>query len=225
MPLDIPPSQPSLDLPTDPHASDEPFPDYYNDLSDSLRHAWQMLGRATKDRRSAFHAPVVATASNDGPQARVMILRSVDATARQLTFYTDTRSAKTLALALDARTAVTFYDAARKLQLRASGLGVLHVAGDALAEARWHSSSPRSLRCYLGAQPGDISATPSSGLPADLESRVPEWAELASGKAHFAVLTVTLQHLEWLYLHTRGQRRAAYAWSDNAGCVMNWLNP
>ena len=100
MPLDTLPPQPSFDLPTDPHASDEPFPDYYNDLSASLRHAWQMLGRATKDRRSAFHAPVVATAADDGPQARVMILRSVDAAARQLTFYTDTRSAKTLALAL-----------------------------------------------------------------------------------------------------------------------------
>ena len=222
---DTPLPQPNIDLPTDPHASDEPFPDYYNDLAASLRHAWQMLGRATKDRRSAFHAPVVATASKEGPQARVMILRSVDAAARQLTFYTDARSAKTLALALDARIAVTFYDAARKLQLRASGLGKLHVEGDALTEERWHSSSPSSLRCYVGAQPGDISAAPSSGLPVDMESRVPEWSELASGKAHFAVLKITLQHLEWLYLHTRGQRRASYAWSDNAGCVMHWLNP
>ncbi len=221
MPFETAP--PPSALPTDPHASDEPRPDYYDDLAGSLRHAWQMLGRATKDRRSAFHAPVVANSAADGPQARVMILRSADAAARQLTFYTDTRSAKTLALALDARVAVTFYDAARKLQVRAGGLGVLHT-GDALAEARWQASSPSSLRCYAGQTPGDISAVPTSGLPAELEGRVPQWAELSSAQAHFAVLSITLQRMEWLYLHTGGQRRALYQWTDS-DCVMNWLNP
>lgn len=210
-------------LPTDPHASDEPFPDYYDDLQGSLRHAWQMLGRATKDRRSAFHAPVVATASGDGPQARVMILRSVDVAAHQLTFHTDTRSAKTLELATDARMAVTFYDAARKLQLRVSGLGVLHT-NDALAEARWQASSPSSLRCYVGNAPGEITHKPSSGLPAELEGRVPDWAELTGGQAHFAVLSITVARMEWLYLHTRGQRRALYQWAGS-DYTMNWLNP
>ena len=223
MTLHIDPQPPRPDLPTDPHASDEPRPDYYDDLPGSLKHAWQMLGRATKDRRSAFHAPVVANTADDGPQARVMILRSVDAAARQLTFYTDTRSAKTVALARNARVAVTFYDAARKLQVRASGLGVLHT-GNALATARWQASSPSSLRCYVGDPPGDISPVPSSGLPAALEGRVPLWEELSSGQAHFAVLSVTLQRLEWLYLHTGGQRRALYEWTGS-DCVMNWLNP
>lgn len=210
-------------LPTDPHASDEPRPDYYDDLPGSLRHAWQMLGRATKDRRSAFHAPVVANISEDGPQARVMILRSVDAAARQLTFYTDTRSAKTLAMTLDNRVAVTFYDAARKLQVRASGLGVLHIA-DALAQARWQASSPSSLRCYVGQTPGEITSEPSSGLPAELEGRVPAWSELADGQSHFAVLSITVARLEWLYLHTGGQRRALYQWAGT-NCTMHWLNP
>jgi hypothetical protein len=220
MPID---ATPTHRLPTDPHASDEPFPDYYNDLSGSLRHAWQSLGRATKDRRSAFHAPVVATNSDDGPQARVMILRSVDAALQQLNFYTDMRSAKTHALAQDARVAVTFYDAARKLQLRANGVGVLHT-GDAVAQARWHASSPSSLRCYAGDAPGDITPQPSSGLPATLEGRVPKWAELAAGQMNFAVLTVTVARMEWLYLHTRGQRRALFEWAGG-DCAMHWVNP
>lgn len=203
--------------------SDEPFPDYYDDLAGSLQHAWQLIGRATKDRKSDFHAPTLSTVSADGPQARVLILRAFDADTRTLTFHTDTRSAKVPALALDARVAVTFYDAARKLQLRTSGVATLHV-GNALADARWQASGASSLRCYLGDEPGAISGEPTTGLPSQLQGVVPSRAELAVGQQNFAVLQIKLHSLEWLYLHSRGQRRALYQWGA-PGLKMDWLNP
>ena len=207
--------------------ADEPFPDHYNDLAATLKFAWQMMGRGVQDRRSAFHTPVLATHSADGPQARVLVLRACDVARRALTFHTDTRSAKMPELALDPRVALTFYDAARKAQVRINGTACVQ-AGNALSHQRWLASRPSSLRCYLGAQPGAVSAEPTSGLPAYVMGREPALAELAGAEPYFAVLEVTVQRLEWLHLHTRGQRRALFVWPAGAGsdsCGMHWLNP
>ena len=176
------------------------------------------------------------------PQARVLVLRAFDVASRTLIFHTDTRSAKLLELGVDPRVALAFYDAARKVQLRINGTCAVH-ASDALAHQRWAASRPSSLRCFAGAPPGATSAVPTSGLPAQMEGREPELAELADAEPHFAVLAVAVQQLEWLHLHTRGQRRAAFAWAggaeqvgagqnEGAGdgkggsvCDMRWLNP
>lgn len=215
-----------------PARPDEPFPDYYNDLPGTLAHAWQMIGRATKDRKCAFHTPVVATSSSDGPQARVMVLRQFDTDARRMSFHTDLRSAKMPEFACDHRVAITFYDAPRKLQLRLNGVVAVHAA-DALADNRWQASGDSSLRCYLGNAPGTPSAGPTSGLPSSVQAGIPSRAELARGRQHFAVLKIDVQRLEWLYLHSRGQRRALYQWQNGAvgepgqpgHWAMGWLNP
>lgn len=207
--------------------SDEPFPDHHNDLGATLKFAWQMVGRGVQDRRSAFHTPVLATQGADGPQARVLVLRALDAAQRSLTFHTDTRSAKLPELASDSRVAVTFYDAARKVQLRLKGVASVH-ANNALSHQRWAASRPSSLRCYLGAQPGAVTDAPTSGLPAQVEGHEPELHELVIAEPNFAVLQVAVQRLEWLHLHTRGQRRALFTWADGGeqgSCTMQWLNP
>lgn len=215
------------DAPAAASRADEPFPDHHNDLAATLKFAWQMVGRGVQDRRSAFHTPVLATQGADGPQARVLVLRAADTALRSLTFHTDTRSAKLSELASDSRVAVTFYDAARKVQLRLNGVASVHT-NDALSHQRWAASRPSSLRCYLGVQPGAASHAPTSGLPAQVEGREPELHELVIAEQNFAVLQVAVQRLEWLHLHTRGQRRALFSWADGgtqSNCTMQWLNP
>ena len=207
--------------------ADEPFPDHHNDLAATLKFAWQMVGRGVQDRRSPFHTPVLATQSAGGPQARVLVLRAADAQARILTFHTDTRSAKLLELAADRRGALTFYDAARKAQIRMNGVVSVH-AGDAMSHDRWAAARPSSLRCFLGAQPGGVSAEPTSGLPPQVQGREPDPHELVAAEPHFAVLQFAVQRLEWLHLHTAGQRRALFSWADaslDSRCTMQWLNP
>ena len=240
----FPAANPTTDKADQTARTDEPFPDHHNDLAATLKFALQMIGRGVQDRRSAFHTPVLSTYSAAGPQARVLVLRAFDVATRTLTFHTDIRSAKLLELDADPRVALTFYDAARKVQLRINGTCVVH-AGDALAHQRWAASRPSSLRCFAGAPPGATSTVPTSGLPAQLEGREPELAELADSEPHFAVLAVAVEQLEWLHLHTRSQRRAAFAWiggsekggaGEGAGagagagagdivCDMRWLNP
>lgn len=196
----------------------EPFPNFYNDLHGSLQTAWRMLGRATKDRKAAFRTPVLATVSDAGPQARVLVLRAADTDRRQLVFHTDTRSGKADQLGHDSRVAVTFYDAHRKIQVRMNGIGQLHT-GDALADQHWRDASPNALRCFAGPTP----ATPCAS-PSDHDSSTATRQTVATGREFFAVLSITIDRLEWLYLHSHGQRRALFEWQENQW-RMQWLNP
>lgn len=201
----------------------EPLPDHYNNPTATYAYAWQLLQRACTDRHAGFHAPVLATHGQQGPEARVLILRAVDEAARTVLFHTDARSAKLQALAQDARVALNFYDAPRKVQLRAAGIASIHTH-DVLAQTQWDNAALTALRCYVGAAPGHISDTPTSGLPGALEGRAPTLEEVQPGRAHFAVLRIVMHSLEWLYLHSAGQRRAQFDWHQEQWHAQ-WLNP
>jgi pyridoxamine 5'-phosphate oxidase len=196
----------------------EPLPNFYNELNGSLQMAWKMIGRATKDRKAAFRTPVLATVSDEGPQARILVLRAADARLRELIFHTDTRSGKAAELGDDGRVAVTFYDAHRKIQLRANGIAQLHTS-DALADQHWRDASPNALRCFSGPLPAAQCAS-----PVDHDSTEATHKTVAVGRKHFAVLRIEIAQLEWLYLHTFGQRRALFRWQSEAW-HMQWLNP
>ena len=190
-----------------------------------LADIWMRLVRGGDDRRSAFHTPVVASVDAEGPpQQRVMVLRKcveADATMR---FHTDLRSAKVGEIAGGARVNVLGYDPAAKIQIRASGLAIVMDKGE-VADAAWLASSPSSRRCYLTRYgPGSVTDKPISGLPASLESRVPERSETEAGRMNFAVLTVTLDTLEWLYLAHDGHVRARFAHQPD-GWSGQWLIP
>ena len=190
-----------------------------------LADIWMRLVRGGADRRSAFHTPVVASVDADGlPQQRVMVLRKCVEADAIMRFHTDLRSAKVGEIGTRARVNVLGYDPAAKIQIRASGLAVVTDKGDA-ADAAWLASSPSSRRCYLTRySPGSVTDKPMSGLPASLESRVPERSETEAGRTNFAVLTVTLDTLEWLYLAHDGHVRARFANEDGAW-KGQWLIP
>lgn len=189
-----------------------PLPAFYDDLALSLDHGWQLLVRAARDRRAPMHTPVVATVDVHGaPQARVMVLRAADRAAGTLRFHTDARSAKVQALADGGAVQVVAYDPGAKVQLRLSGRGTVETA-TAAAESAWAQSQTRSLRCYMApVAPGTAVDTPTSGLPPAWELAVPDRATATSnGRAHFAILQITLESLEFLYLAHAGHRRARF---------------
>jgi pyridoxamine 5'-phosphate oxidase len=196
------------------------LPGYYNDLDASLEHAWAMLVRGVSDRRAAFHTPVVATVDERGePSQRVMVLRAVDPAARLLRFHTDVRSHKLRQLERNPRVTVLFYDTGTKLQLRVGARAELHINTDASAAA-WAKSAKQSRLCYeQTVPPGKPIATP-----------LPEWppeqrfAAGDDGKENFAVLHLTADSIEWLYLAIEGHRRAHWCW-DGKAWVGSWLAP
>jgi pyridoxamine 5'-phosphate oxidase len=180
-------------------------------LDEVLCDIWMRLVRGGADRKSAFHTPVVGSVDDAShPQQRVMVLRKCDEAARTMRFHTDIRSAKVHQI--DGRVSIIGYDPSAKIQIRVGGTAAIERDGD-VADAAWAASNASSRRCYLAEPgPGTISEHPSSGLPASVENRVPDIAETESGRANFAVLMVTLDCLEWLYLAHDGHRRARFVW-------------
>jgi pyridoxamine 5'-phosphate oxidase len=178
-----------------------------DDLTAIAAHLWVRLARAPKDRHSPWHTPVVGTSDGD---MRVMVLRHTDPATGALRFHTDARSPKAALIGTGAPVSLLLYDAAAKLQLRCAGTGRIDTDGAAV-DAAWAASAPASRRCYLArSAPSSASDTPTSGLPAEVEGRVPSMAESEPGRAHFAMLTVTLARIDWLYLAHDGHRRALF---------------
>ena len=203
--------------------SDEP--DHYGDLGAVRRAAFGLIGRGVRDRRSAFHTPLLVTAGIDGfPAARTVVLRGFNAADRTLTFHTDQRARKVAELGADSRVAVVFYDAKQKIQVRVAGTATVHM-DDHVSQAAWERLPAFSRRCYLGAPPGTISPEPTSGLPSHLELSAPGLEEADPAVDNFAVINVAICRLEWLYLSSKGHRRATLRWDEAASENADWLMP
>jgi hypothetical protein len=193
------------------------------DLPYALDDAWTLLVRGSADRKSPVHTPVVASVGPDGaPQARVMVLRKADRAAGLLRFHTDVRSTK-VAVLDGGRVAVLAYHPGQSVQLRLSGVAEV-VADGAEVDAIWAASTPFARRCYMvEAGPGTALSGPGSGLPAGVDGRQPEVAELVPARANFAIVRVTVTGIDWLHLAQSGHRRAVFAAAD--GWRGGWVVP
>ncbi|MFM9978155.1 MAG: pyridoxamine 5'-phosphate oxidase family protein [Sphingomonadaceae bacterium] len=177
-------------------------------LDDIIADVWSRWERAIADRKSPLHTPCVATVDADGvPQTRIMVLRAADRGEASLRFHTDARSGKCTHAG---PASVLGYDPEARIQLRLTGTAMLEAVGPA-ANAAWAAASLSSRRCYLAAPgPGTTVPEPTSGLPANLETRLPSPAESDGGRANFAVVLFTADHIDWLHLAATGHRRAQF---------------
>ena len=187
-------------------------------LAEILDSGWRLLGRGGADRRSPLHTPVVAsTAADGGPDARVMVLRAADRGAATLRFHTDARSPKCAALD-GAAVAVLGYHPGEAVQLRLRGHARVVRTG-AEVDRIWAQSTPFARRCYLVENaPGTALAAPASGLPAWVEGRKPEEADLVPARANFALVLVDVMQIDWLHLAQDGHRRAVFTLGESSWC-------
>jgi pyridoxamine 5'-phosphate oxidase len=201
-------------------AAERRLPAYYDDLDASLAHAWGMIEGGAADRRAAFHTPAIATVDGSGaPTQRIMVLRAADCAARTMRLHTDVRGEKLAHIARRPRVSLLFYDPQAKLQLRVAGEARVH-AGDGVAREAWAASRPQSRLCYEQTQaPGQPIDRPFPELPVDMR-----FAQSDDGEKNFAVLMVTADRIEWLYLAIEGHRRARWAWAAGAW-QGTWLAP
>lgn len=191
-----------------------PRPVYADDLAESRAEAFRLLSRGVADRRSPLHTPVLGTVDNALlPTLRTVVLRAFDPERRVLHVHTDLRSAKHAHLVARPDVALLFYDPGHRIQLRVSGRASMH-QDDALAEGAWAASQPTSLACYgIAASPG----TPTP-WPPPAPTLTPE------ARAHFLLIRIAFDRLEWLWLASDGHRRALFTWSDGA-LQSTWLVP
>lgn len=190
--------------------SAEPGPDF--DTLDAVEDAvWRLLARGVEDRRADAHTPVLASVDARGrPQARTVVLRGADRAAGALWCHTDARGAKVGEFAARADGQVVVYDRGWKMQARLSGPVSAH-RGDTLARTAWRGATRFARRCYLAPEaPGSPADGPTSGLPAALEGRAPSEEETLPGFDNFAVLRLSVVHIDWLHLAHTGHRRARF---------------
>jgi len=186
--------------------------------------SWSMLVAAVKDRKSPMHTPALATVGEEGANVRVVVLRNAIPEERQICCHTDLRSGKIADVKRNPNVSWLFYDAEKKVQLRLSGIAAIHT-DDALADARWATTKLMSRRCYATTlPPGTQSDEPTSGLPDFLVERNPTAEESEAGRENFAVVQCNIDRLDWLYLDSRGHRRAKFIWKNDA-LSATWIIP
>lgn len=204
-----------------------PLDEVIDDLDEVRADIFRRLGRAARDRRSAMHTPVVGTVRTDGtPSQRVMVLRAFDPATATLRFHTDSRAAKVDELGNGPPISILAYDPGAKRQFRLTGNGRIEVDGET-ADKAWNDATLFARRCYLAdPAPGTVSDVPVSGLPADIEGRKPEDdAEVAPGRANFAVLLARIDTIEFLHLAHTGHRRAVFRLQADGTWQGQWLVP
>ncbi|MCE4224843.1 pyridoxamine 5'-phosphate oxidase [Methylobacterium sp. C25] len=195
------------------------FPPFYDDLAACHAELWRLLEEGVSDRHSAFHTPALATVDPHGrPQVRAVVLREADRGAGTLRFHCDRRSEKASEIAVAGTAALHVYDSAARIQVRVDGTAKLHT-DDWFAETVWTQSQPMSRVCY-GIAPGPGTALANGG-----DYTLPDADDaILTGREHFCAVVIRAERLEFLYLDTRGHRRALWLRS-NAGWVETWLAP
>ena len=200
---------------------------FVNDLGLSLQKAWELLLEGATDRHSPLHTPAVATITAAGtPSQRIMVLRAAVPDSRRLRFNTDIRASQVANIGLGGAVSVLGYHPDAKVQLRLAGTAVVQSAGSE-ADAAWAQASLYGQRCYLvEPAPGQAVDAPTSGLDPALEGVKPTPEQVAPARAHFAILLVEVQTIEWLYLAHDGHRRATFRWNpDTNRWDGRWLVP
>lgn len=159
------------------------------------RAIWEQLERAAIDRNHAWRMPVLANVDEHGsPQARTVVLREALEESQRLLVYTDHRSPKALALAVNPESVLVFWSKALSWQLRVSLRARIETRGTMVEEAWETLLHTAAAADYLSPQaPGSLMPA-HSGEPAE--------------QSAFAIIIASVLRIDWLELGTEGHRRA-----------------
>ena len=167
---------------------------------------WRELAAAVLEKGHAFRTAVLATRDADGADARTVVLREVDAIARELIFFSDARSPKAAQLQAHSLGTLVLWSAPLSWQLRLRVQLTLETSGLAVS-SRW-----ARLQFTAAAQDYLSHLAPGTALT---EAKVER-----GSREHFAVVTAQVLGLDWLELSPSGHRRASF---DAQGA--RWLVP
>ena len=174
---------------------------------------WQMLERAARELDHEWRTLALATVAGDGDgvhaDVRTVVLREVDAAARELVFYTDSRSPKVEQIRRQPLATLMAWSTTASWQLRLRCRLEIETSGLAVS-SRW-----ARLKMTPAAQ--DYLSPLAPGVP--LHAPGPLTPTRATRES-FAVVTAQVEATDWLELHPDGHRRAIF---DARG--ERWINP
>lgn len=185
---------------------------------------WNALGSAAADGSHPFRFAAVATGSPAACALRTVVLREVHAERRQLVFFTDVRSPKISELRAAPRLAWLFYDAAERVQVRATATARIH-HNDEIAARGWEQTPVTGRLNYSTVDaPGTALDGWADSLPAELRVAAPDERNTMAGRGNFAVVATVVDRLDWLWLNPAGHRRAEWTW-DGTRFGGRWITP
>jgi pyridoxamine 5'-phosphate oxidase len=161
---------------------------------------WQELTRAVHDKHHEWRTVVLSTIGKIGDEltadARNVVLREVNVSAKQLLIYTDARAEKAQQLQGNPHGTVVMWSRRLGWQLRCRVKLSLEDSGLAVT-SRWES-----LKLSPAAQ--DYLSPLAPGMP--LGGAAPALSQ----RHHFAIITAEVTSIDWLELHREGHRRAVF---------------
>lgn len=178
-------------------------------------HLWHEFGKALQIKEHPFRWPTLATFGQEGPEQRTMVLRESDSQAKELLFYTDAASDKTVQLLNQSRAGVHAYDADYGVQVRLLG-SVKIVERGPRWEKHW-SKVPKERYHEYCIQPAPGEALPD-GLPEQYTFH------LAQAEQRFRLLAFKVSRMEALQLDGAHHLRLSF-WYQNEAWRAEWLAP
>ena len=169
---------------------------------------WDELQRAQNDRQHPWRTPVLASVDSDGlPRARTVVLRDVCSRSQTLQFFTDSRSPKVSQLKIAPKVQLVFWSPVLQWQLRVSADVQIATSGEDVETAWQQVKLGPARQDYLSP------LSPGDELPKDARIKLGE-------EHHLAVLTASVNHIDWLSLHPDGHQRA-----EISARTTRWLTP
>lgn len=165
---------------------------------------WELIEKGCLSYKHEFHLMMVASASNNIPHQRTVVLKHVWPEKKAIGFHTDIRSNKAHQIKNNQFISALFYAPSITTQIRFFGIATICEEGD-LFENAWTNTRLESRKVYLS-QPGSggMIPTPSDGIPGFFTDRNPTEEESAVGKKNFCVVKINIHTMEWVKLHHKG---------------------
>ena len=199
-------------------------PRFYNNKDLILDKIWALLTKGVTNREEDFRLPVVVLNSKQGPDARIVVLRGAYQDRNVLRFHTDIRSDKIECIKNSNQIYFLFYNKEEKIQVRATGTATIHYKNQTTEES-WKKIQSMSRKCYLASNaPGTVSDNPTSGIPEQYNGKTVPIDETELGYENFSIIESKIHSFEWLYLASKGHRRAKIELTDQ-DTKTYWVTP
>jgi len=203
------------------HTGEAPTQAFRFDTADGLRDdVFSQLAAGVATSKHPLHLMAVATSGTDGrAEARYVVVRAFDPTARSLSFHADARSPKIADIGRDERLTLLLYDPDTRLQLRIAARATPH-RDDERAFAGWISTAPTSRIGY--AQP----FAPGEALDANAVWNPPSEVSLddPEARSRFVWIDCEIDTIDALWLNSTGNLRALLTWTGESW-AMRRLGP
>jgi pyridoxamine 5'-phosphate oxidase len=185
-----------------------------------LYEIWNELNLSLNTSNHPFHIFSVSTIKDNKPDARNVVLRSVEKEKRTITFHTDKRSKKIKQIYNSPDTCALFYDQQKKIQLRIYGKISINDDSNNIKE-RWNKSRDMSKLCYLNKiSPGDkISSSKEYLYEKD------DLNNINTGINNFSIIDINIESIDFLNLNHKGHERIIFNFTTDNETIFNWVAP